>query len=218
MKQQGVPETNPEFIKARNLLTMVQKQNQFQQQQKMLRQQQLQRQQGQMDPHAAQQNGAGMAMSNGTKPAAASDGKVATPAPASSGPSSTMQIATAGGQAPSSDGQTPTSATSGSMALSKDQLLMLRAQIGAFKHLSKGLPLPTNMQQQIFGHHQAKKPQNAAEAVAAASQMLDNATRAGSTPGATGGAVQETRTLPRLPDTFIDPWGMIVARYGRFLR
>jgi ATP-dependent helicase STH1/SNF2 len=206
MKQQGVPETNPEFIKARNLLTMVQKQNQFQQQQKMLRQQQLQRQQGQMDPQAAQQNGAGMAMSNGTKPAAASDGKVATPAPASSGPSSTMQIATAGGQAPSSDGQTPTSATSGSMALSKDQLLMLRAQIGAFKHLSKGLPLPTNMQQQIFGHHQAKKPQNAAEAVAAASQMLDNATRAGSTPGATGGAVQETRTLPRLPDTFIDPW------------
>jgi ATP-dependent helicase STH1/SNF2 len=200
MKQQGVPESNPEFIKARNLLTMVQKQNHFQQQQKMLRQQQMaQRQQGQLD----QQNGAAMGMSNGNKPA---DGNIATPAPASSGPSSTMQIATAGAQAPSTDGQTPTSATGGSMALNKDQLLMLRAQIGAFKHLSKGLPLPTNMQQQIFGRHQAEKPQNAADAVAAASQMLENATRSGSTSSANGGAVQDTRALPRLPDTFIDPW------------
>jgi ATP-dependent helicase STH1/SNF2 len=202
MKQQGVPESNPEFIKARNLLTMVQKQNQFQQQQKMLRQQQMtQRQQGQTEQQGAQQNGAAMGMSNGAKPA---DGKVATPAPASSGPSSTMQIATAGGQGAPGGSQTPTSATS--MALSKDQLLMLRAQIGAFKHLSKGLPLPSNMQQQIFGHHQAKKPQNAADAVAAASQMLDNATRSGSTSSANGGAVQETPTLPRLPDTFIEPW------------
>ncbi|EDU40575.1 SNF2 family ATP-dependent chromatin-remodeling factor snf21 [Pyrenophora tritici-repentis Pt-1C-BFP] len=206
MKAQGVPETNPEFIKARNLLSMVQKQNQYQQQQKMLRQQQMQRQQGQMDPQNAQLNGAGMGMANGTKPATPADAKVTTPMPASTGPSSTMQVATAGGQTPAGDGQTPTSATAGSMSLSKDQLLMLRAQIGAFKHLSKGLPLPSNMQQQIFGHHQAKKPQNAADAVAAASQMLDNATRAGSTSSATGGAVQETRPLPRLPDTFIDPW------------
>ncbi|EMD92652.1 hypothetical protein COCC4DRAFT_130187 [Bipolaris maydis ATCC 48331] len=196
MKQQGVSESNPEFIKARNLLTMVQKQNQYQQQQKMLRQQQMQqRQQGQVDPQAVLQNGAATGMLN-----------------ASTGPTSTMPIATAGGQAPSVDGQTPTSASNASMALSKDQLLMLRAQIGAFKHLSKGLPLPSNMQQQIFGHHQTKKPQNAAEAVAAASQMLDNATRAGSTSSAVGGAVQETRTLPRLPDTFIDPWSSEVFR------
>lgn len=202
MKQQGVPESNPEFIKARNLLTMVQKQNQYQQQQKMLRQQQMQqRQQGQVDPHVAQQNGTPTGMPNGTKPPVPADGKTTVPAPASSGPSSTMQIATAGAQVPATDGQTPTSASSASMALSKDQLLMLRAQIGAFKHLSKGLPLPSNMQQQIFGHHQTKKPQNAADAVAAASQMLDNATRAGSASSTAGGAVQETRTLPRLPDT-----------------
>ncbi|EUC30321.1 hypothetical protein COCVIDRAFT_29718 [Bipolaris victoriae FI3] len=213
MKQQGVSESNPEFIKARNLLTMVQKQNQYQQQQKMLRQQQMQqRQQGQVDPQAVLQNGAATGMLNGAKPVAPVDGKPAVSTPASTGPTSTMQIATAGGQAPSVDGQTPTSANNSSMALSKDQLLMLRAQIGAFKHLSKGLPLPSNMQQQIFGHHQAKKPQNAAEAVAAASQMLDNATRAGSTSSAVGGAVQETRTLPRLPDTFIDPWSSEVFR------
>ncbi|KAF1940904.1 hypothetical protein EJ02DRAFT_348993 [Clathrospora elynae] len=205
MKQQGVPETNAEFIKARNLLGMVQKQNQFQQQQKVLRQQQMH--QRQLEQHTSQQNDAGMAMSNGTKAAAATAGNVAAPAAASSGPSSAMQIATAGAPAPSGDGQTPMPATGASMALSNHQMLMLRAQIGAFKHLSKGLPLPTNMQQQIFGHHQAKKPQTAVDAVTAASQILDNATRAGSTSSANGGAVQETRTLPRLPDTFIDPWG-----------
>lgn len=219
MKQQGVPDSNPELIKARNLLSMVQKQNQFAQQQRMMKQQQqqqqqqLQQQQQQMQQRpqgfpdqAAQSNGANMGMSNGAKPAVSADTKAAMPALASAGPPSGMQVATASGQALSGDGQTPTSATSGPTPLSKDQLLMLRAQIGAFKHLSKGLPLPANMQQQIFGHHEAKKPQGAAEAVAAAAQVLDNVTRAASTASANGGAVQDTRPLPRLPDTFIEPW------------
>ncbi|KAH7087413.1 SNF2 family N-terminal domain-containing protein [Paraphoma chrysanthemicola] len=197
MKQQGVPETNPEFIKARNLLAMVQKRNQFAQ---MQRAQQQQRQQNVADPQAAQQNGAGMNISNGHKPNLSIDGKAA--APASTGMASTPQAASAGGQAPSGDGQTPTSATGANAALSKDQLIMLRAQIGAFKHLSKGLPLPANMQQQIYGHHMAKKPSTATDAVNAAAQVLDNVTRAASV----GGAVQEPRTLPRLPDTFIEPW------------
>ncbi|KAJ4366825.1 transcriptional regulator [Neocucurbitaria cava] len=208
MKQQGVPETNPEFIKARNLLTLVQKQNQYVQQQRM-KQQQMQQRQQLPDQQAAQQNGTAIGMSNGTKPAIPADGKPAAPAPASSGPSSSMQAAATSGQTPAGDGQTPTSATSGPVALSKEQLLMLRAQIGAFKHLSKGLPLPANMQQQIFGHHQAKKPQNVAEAVTAASQVLESATRSSS---ANGGAVQESRTLPRLPDTFIEPWNSEAIR------
>ncbi|KAJ5020690.1 SNF2 family N-terminal domain-containing protein [Bipolaris maydis] len=71
----------------------------------------------------------------------------------------------------------------------------------AFKHAATNLWPPPD-----------KEPQNAAEAVAAASQMLDNATRAGSTSSAVGGAVQETRTLPRLPDTFSDPWSSEVFR------
>lgn len=191
MKQQGVPESNPEFIKARNLLTLVQKHNQFNQMKRM----QQQRQQGMADPQAAQQNGAAMAM-NGAKSA------VTTTTPNPNIASSTPQTASAGGSAPSGDGQTPTSATGGTAPLSKEQLIMLRAQIGAFKHLSKGLPLPANMQQQIYGHHMAKKPQSTSDAVKAAAQVLDNATRASSV----GGAVQEPRTLPRLPDTFIEPW------------
>jgi ATP-dependent helicase STH1/SNF2 len=199
MKQQGVPETNPEFIKARNLLSMVQKHNQFAQMKRM-QQQQQQRQQSISDPQAMQQNGAAMAMSNGAKPPGSVDGSVSTPV--SSGLATTTQIATASGQAPASDGQTPTSATSANGALSKDQLMMLRAQIGAFKHLSKGLPLPGNMQQQIYGHQTVKKPQTVADAVQAAAQVLDSVTRASSA----SGAVQEPRTLPRLPDTFIEPW------------
>jgi len=188
MKAQGVPETNPEFIKARNLLAMVSKQNQFAAQKRQQQQylQQLQQQQSQQqrapDSQGMPQNGA-----NGNKPALTLDGKATAPSSV---------------QAPSSDGQTPTSATGGNAALSKEQLLMLRTQIGAFKHLSKGLPLPANMQQQIYGHHMSKKPSTAADAVNAAAQVLDNATRAASV----SGAVQDTRPRPRLPDTFIEPW------------
>ncbi|KAH8725415.1 SNF2 family N-terminal domain-containing protein [Phaeosphaeriaceae sp. PMI808] len=209
MRQQGVPETNPEFIKARNLLAMVQKHNQFTQMKRM--QQQQQRQQSLSDPQIAQENGAPMGMSNGTKPVATTDGKVATPVQSSLATST--QMATAGTQPPATDGQTPTSATSNSASLSKDQLIMLRAQIGAFKHLSKGLPLPANMQQQIYGHYLAKKPQTATDAVNAAAQVLDNVTRASST----SGAVQEPRTLPRLPDTFIEPWSSEAFRHVNYM-
>jgi ATP-dependent helicase STH1/SNF2 len=199
MKQQGVPETHPDMIKARNLLAAVQRQQQFQAQMRQKQQQQqLLRQQSISDPHAAQQNGAAMGMPNGAKPTIVTDGAT----PASSVPSASTQIATAGAQAAPGDGQTPTSATSANAALSRDQVAMLRAQIGAFKHLSKGLPLPANLQQQIYGHHVVKKPQSTADAVAAAAQVLDVATRA----PVAGGAVQEPRILPRLPDTFIEPW------------
>lgn len=204
MKAQGVPESNPEFIKARNLLTMVQKQNQFLQQQRMkqaqMQQQQHQRQQSLPDQQNLPQNGAAAPMSNGSKPAAPVDAK---PVAITGGASAPMQIATTGAQAPGGDGQTPTSATGAPSVLTKEQLYMLKAQISAFKHLSKGLPLPANMQQQIFGQHQAKQAKTATEAVVAASQLLDNATRASS---ASAGPVQEPRNLPRLPDTFIEPW------------
>jgi ATP-dependent helicase STH1/SNF2 len=171
MKAQGVPDTNPDFIKARNLLAMIQKQNHFNQMRRM-----QQRQQSLGDPQAAQamQNGAAIGQSNGAKPAGSIEGSSAPSI--SSGPATTTQTATASGPAPTGDGQTPTSATSSSSALSKEQLIMLRAQIGAFKHLSKGLPLPANMQQQIYGHHAAKKAQTPIDAVNAASQVLDSQT------------------------------------------
>ncbi|KAJ4331168.1 transcriptional regulator [Didymella glomerata] len=195
MKAQGVPDTNPDLIKARNVLAMVQKRNQYMaQQHKMMQQQQHQRQQSLNEQQNGQQNGAAMA-TNGSSTVSST-----------SGPSASAQSAVAGGQAPSGDGQTPTSATSGGQGgFTKEQLFMLRNQISAFKHLSKGLPLPANMQQ-LFSTQQAKKPQSTSDPVAAASQVLDNATRTASTSVAPSGAVQEPRNLPRLPDTFIEPW------------
>ncbi|KAF2261179.1 hypothetical protein CC78DRAFT_362667 [Lojkania enalia] len=209
MRQQGVPETDPEFIKARNLLAMVQKKNLYerQKQQAILQQQQKmqQRQQGQTE--APQQNGIAVAASvnlpNGTKQAVSSDAKTTTPALASSAPSSSAQVAIAGGQASGSgDGQTPTSASGvGSTAFTQDQLMLLRRQIAAFKHLSKGLPLPANIQQQLFVSQQGKKPQSSADAVAAAAKVLDDATRPAnaSESGATKDAGKES-------DAFVEPW------------
>ncbi|PSN71119.1 hypothetical protein BS50DRAFT_570528 [Corynespora cassiicola Philippines] len=207
MKAKGVPETDPEFIKARNLLALVQKRNNMERQKQAMLQQQMQRQQGQQglgDQHAPHQNGAAGGMSNGTMPP---DGKAATPAPAPSVPSSTAQGATATGQAPSGDGQTPTSATSGSTtAFTQEQLILLRKQITAFKHLSKGLPLPANMQQQLFISQQQKKPQSPADAVAAATQVLETATREPSASVGPNGAVQDPTSRPQPTQLKYSPW------------
>jgi ATP-dependent helicase STH1/SNF2 len=200
MKQQGVSETDPEFLKAKSLLTLVQRQNSARNQQRIMQQQMQQRQAGQGDQQP-QQNGAAAGMGNGSKPAAPVDGKAVTPLQVS-GATSTGQIASA-------DGQTPTSATAAPTAFSQDQLVLLRKQIAAFKHLSKGMALPLNMQQQLFATHQAKK-QSTSEAVAAASQVLDNATRASSAAAAGANGLGSGATAPvkhKHPDKFENPWG-----------
>lgn len=197
MKQQGVSETDPEFLKAKNLLTLVQRQNSARQQQQRLMQQQMQqRQAGQVDQQP-QQNGAAAGMTNGSKPSAPADGKSVAP----------LQVSGAAA-APSAEGQTPTSATAAT-AFTQDQLVLLRKQIAAFKHLSKGMALPSQMQQQLFATQQVKK-QSTSEAVAAASQVLDNATRAGSTATAGANGLGSGASVPvkhKHPDKFENPWG-----------
>lgn len=216
MKQSGVSETDPEYLKAKNLLTLVQKQqtartqqlrmmqqqqaqhHQQQAQQQQMQQQQQQQQQrqpGQGDQQA-QQNGAATGMANGNKATTTIDGKSMTP----------LQVSGMG-QVPSSDGQTPTSASASVPSFTPDQLGLLRKQIAAFKHLSKGAALPMAMQQQLFATQQAKK-HSTSEAVAAASQVLDHATRASSTANATHGSSSGTNGSVRHkhPDKFLNPW------------
>ncbi|KAF2715015.1 hypothetical protein K504DRAFT_366700 [Pleomassaria siparia CBS 279.74] len=171
MKENGTPEDNPDYIKARNLIELIRKKGTFEKQKQyekqkaaMLQQQMHQRQQSHSDPHLSQQNGLVLTSSNGTTSAILGDG-------ASGASSSAIQMTTAGGQ-------TPTSATSAT-AFAPEQLMLLRKQIAAFKHLSKGLPLPLNMQQQLFTS-QAKKPQTPVEAFSTVAQVLDNASRAAS--------------------------------------
>ncbi|KAF1957388.1 hypothetical protein CC80DRAFT_43517 [Byssothecium circinans] len=205
MRAQGVSESDPEFIKAKNLLQAVSRSNNMaRQKQAQMQQQQLMAQRQGQDQSHMQQNG----MSNGARPAASIDGPP-NPAQASSA-SSTPVAATAGGQAPSGDGQTPTSATgTGPSGFTPDQVVLLKKQIAAFKHLSKGLPLPANMQQQLFATQQAKKPQNIAEAVSAASNVLDKASQnANRVPSiSANGAVKPANiTIKYNPDKFYEPW------------
>lgn len=200
MKSQGVSETDPEFLKAKNILTLVQRQNSARQQQQRMMQQQMQQRQAGQGEQQPQQNGAAASMTNGSKPAAPTDGKAVAPLQVSN--------ATPTGQTTSTDGQTPTSATAAPTAFTQDQLVLLRKQIAAFKHLSKGMALPLTMQQQLFATQQAKK-QSTSEAVAAASQVLDNATRAGSaaTPSANGlGSGANVPVRHKHPDKFENPW------------
>jgi ATP-dependent helicase STH1/SNF2 len=211
MRQNNVPETDPEFIKARNLLQAVQKQNYVRQQRDRAMQQQIQqRQQSQSEQPPPQQNGSIPSMANGAKPAGLADGTAPNSTLSSRAPPSGPQAVSVGGQQPPGDGQNPTPTTSASStSFSPDQLILLRKQIAAFKHLSKGLPLPAPMQQQLFTTQQSKRPQNVAEAVSAASQVLDHATRAGSTSSTgAGGAVQPAPpTVAKYnPTKFIHPW------------
>jgi ATP-dependent helicase STH1/SNF2 len=191
MRQEGVPETDPEFIKVRNFLTLISnKAKHDKAQRENMQQLQQQRQQ------QAQQNGSAAALSNGSK-SAASDAK-----------SISVQTATAGTQA-SADGQTPTSASSvGPSSMAPEQLALLRKQIAAFKHLSKGLPLPATMQQQLFVSRQPKKPQSASEAVSTANQVLTDATRAANVVSAdVGEAAKDGHSIPRQPEAYENPWG-----------
>jgi ATP-dependent helicase STH1/SNF2 len=203
MKENGVPETDPDFIKARNLLELVrkkttyEKQKQFERQKAAMLQQQMHQRQQSQDQQFSQQNGA--ATSNGATSTGPEDGSVTATSQASGAPPSGMQVSTAGAQGSASgDGQTPTSATSANIFL-PEQLMLLRRQIAAFKHLSKGLPLPQNMQQQLFTT-QAKKPQTPVEMVAAASQVLDNATSAANAKGPSNSGRADKE------EAFIDPY------------
>ena len=57
--------------------------------------------------------------------------------------------------------------------MSAEQLKTLTSQIAAFKLLSKNSPIPADLQQQLFKTQQSKIPPSPAEAVASASQALD---------------------------------------------
>ncbi|KAF2768718.1 chromatin remodeling complex SWI/SNF component SWI2 [Teratosphaeria nubilosa] len=61
--------------------------------------------------------------------------------------------------------------------MDKQQMIKLRAQINAFQHLQKNLPVPANVQELIFPSKQEQKPPTPAESVAAAGKILDEAAK-----------------------------------------
>jgi ATP-dependent helicase STH1/SNF2 len=147
MKEQGVAETDPEFIKAQKQLQELQQQRLFQQQKAAFAQQQQQHLLNQ------QQNAASNSPSangvNGARPAG--------PASSSPNPSlgpSTVTAAGASAAAPKTGVQRTAAGVSG--YFSPDQLSILKNQIFAFKCLSKNQGIPQAVQQSLFAAQQKK--------------------------------------------------------------
>ncbi|KAI9924424.1 hypothetical protein AWENTII_003830 [Aspergillus wentii] len=175
MQEQGVRQDDPEYLKAHNLLSAIQRQQVYQKQRQYAQQQQLQaqqqRQQQQQQQQQQQLNGAtpdpaanGVHGRNGSVSSAASAAQDAASTPAGTQSQTPGQNATQKG-AP---------VTSGSF--SAEQLATLRNQILAFKMLSKNLPIPPRVQGQLFASKKSQTP-TPADNVAAAESTIEGATQ-----------------------------------------
>ncbi|EFR00676.1 hypothetical protein MGYG_03681 [Nannizzia gypsea CBS 118893] len=189
MQEQGVRHDDPEYLKAHNLLSAVQRQQAYQKQRQMqmlhAQRQQQQPQQPQMPqqpqqipqapPPQQQLQGPlnGIADSNGTD---------ANP---------TVPSATT----------TPNqkSASHGSQSFTPEQLATLRNQILAFKMLSKNLAIPQRVQQQLF----AKKAAGV-DGVLSSDQSVDGTGR--DVAGEAEATVEKLRTMF---ETFKNPYDLL---------
>lgn len=179
MKQSGVPETDPELIKARNILESIQRKTELLKRQQAYRQQQLKQQQHQA---ALQQNGAapGQQM-NFAGAQSQANGAPMAPGPI---PDTQNQTSTPGSNgastAPVQPGQQAGSAQldgAGDASMSKDQVEKLRYQMKAFAALQKNMPIPQMIQDRIFPSKQDQQPMGTADALSAAGQLLDDAVK-----------------------------------------
>ncbi|KAJ5350099.1 hypothetical protein N7541_007826 [Penicillium brevicompactum] len=153
MQEQGVRADDPEFQKAHQLLSMIQRQQAFSKQQRMAQQQQ---QQGQQHRPPQQTNGninADAIAANGAHARTASASSANTP----NAPAGSVQ---ANKNAPGSGGY-----------FSPEQLATLRNQILAFKMLSKNLAIPPRVQEQLF-HKKVQTP-TPTETVASAERVIE---------------------------------------------
>ncbi|KAL3419469.1 rsc complex subunit [Phlyctema vagabunda] len=149
MKDSGVSERDPEYIKIHQKLAQVQQQRLFVQQ----RQAYAQRHQQQLA--SQQQNPASIAANNANG---------VQQVPSSNPTSNTQPITTGTPVAPTASTNVATSTggvqrttPSGSGYFSQDQLSILKYQIHAFKCLSKNLGVPAQIQQQLFAAKKASQ-------------------------------------------------------------
>jgi ATP-dependent helicase STH1/SNF2 len=179
MKAQNVSETDPEFLKARSFLAAVQQRQKYQQavqaQKQMQQAQAQQAQQAQQQQQQPQQQPQANGTTNGAVKNGVSNAQVesSTPANAAS-PGSAPSSAGNGAQQPGAVQRVVAQANG---SFTPDQLSLLRAQIYAFKMLSKNMVLPPKVQQQIFP---SQKPsiQAVSGALVVANKSLDGATEA----------------------------------------
>ncbi|RYC65810.1 hypothetical protein CHU98_g369 [Xylaria longipes] len=132
MKKQGVPQSDPEFIKTSQFLAKVQHQQQLRQQQQHM--------QSQMSRHVP--NGS----TNGAQPVQSTQSSSLNPSGASTVPGTTGQNSTS----------SPSTALNPAH-FSREQLALLRQQIAAFKLLSKNTGVPYQMQQALYAQRQRRQ-------------------------------------------------------------
>ena len=206
MKQSGVPETDPELIKARNILESIQRKTEvLKRQQAYHRQQQLKQQQ-----QAAFQNGAppqqqmnGAAMGQAPMP----ESQIQAPQISTPGPNGMSSALNQTGQQPVL-AQTESAADS---SMSRDQVEKLRYQMKAFAALQKNMPIPQLIQDRIFPSRQGQQPLGTAEAVAAAGQLLDDAVKTSETAKSAQDNTSDGSTRHRF-ESFTDPHALMHKR------
>jgi ATP-dependent helicase STH1/SNF2 len=151
MKKQGVPSTDPEFIKTQSILAALQRQSELRKLQ-MQQQQQLQLQQ----QAQAMQNGANGAVNGAMsarppQPAAAQT----TMPPSTTSLGASALPATA--NAPAANAAAAAPAPNQASQFSQAQLNLLWTQIKAFRMLGKNAGVPIQMQKAIFEHRARRR-------------------------------------------------------------
>lgn len=209
MKRNGVPETDPEMLKARTVLSAIQQKTELLKRQQAYRQQQLK--QAQQQQAGLQQNGAASSsQTNGAVTASAPAADSQTQPAQSSAPTANGTQASAQPSAPSqpSLGQSQLDGTV-EPSFTPDQMRTLRAQMQAFGHLQKNMPIPAKVQEAIFALRQEQKPPTATEAVATAGKVLDEAADAPSAAAKTASEAQEDGKPWHPFKTFSDPHSLV---------
>ncbi|OAQ89205.1 SNF2-family ATP dependent chromatin remodeling factor snf21 [Purpureocillium lilacinum] len=153
MKEQGVPPTDPEYMKASHFLLSFQQQHSMRRnQQQFMQQQQQQQQQRQQQQQQQQMPNGPNGTVNGMQPARPQQGtpqsqqQIATPQGTTAAPSQNSSV-TAG----------PSPAPGQSSQFSQQQLALLRQQIHAFKLLTKNAGVSAQLQQAIFNQRQRRQ-------------------------------------------------------------
>ncbi|ORY63582.1 SNF2-family ATP dependent chromatin remodeling factor like protein [Pseudomassariella vexata] len=170
MQEQGVPKTDPEFMKLNQFLVNIQQQHQMQNHFRHQQQAQMQQKQhmGQNTPNG-QPNGASPAVSQSSQPPS-STAVTTSGLPSTSGPMAQPNVSSPSTTGPASQ-------------FSQQQLGLLRQQIQAFKLITKNAGVPYPMQQALNAQRQRR------QAVAEQSTQpppVSTAAAAAATPSAVG--------------------------------
>ncbi|RSL97917.1 hypothetical protein CDV31_012816 [Fusarium ambrosium] len=155
MKDQGVSQSDPEFIKASQFLINFQQQQHMRRSQQQYLQQQQQLQLQQQQQQQQMQNATNGVSTNGVQPVRPQQGTPQATQPPSNALSASA-MPTQNTSTPASAGTSPSTASTPNH-FTQQQLGLLRQQIHAFKLLGKNAGVSTQLQQAIFNQRQRRQ-------------------------------------------------------------